>query len=330
METMQKETLDLKKPTTTATNGKNSTIRTHPLAPEDATVMNAMRPMVAPHKGKMQGIAAREPFNAMMEQVLSPEGVTYHPDAVGGISGWWCRPGNPRSGEVILHLHGGWFSWGSAQAFRLLVGHIAARAGVEAFVPDYKLAPENPFPAAVHDVQACYSGLIARGTRRIALSGDSAGGTLALVLLSLASNTGGVSPVGAAVQSPVTDLALKGSSFETRAAADPYFTRPQAEGLVRSYLSDADALNPMASPLYGSLAGLPPIRIHVGQDEVLLEDSSRYFEKAVAAGVDAELDIWVGMPHGFANFVGKLKASAQALDAIGAFLADRLTAATGA
>jgi epsilon-lactone hydrolase len=314
---METETLDLKKTTT------------HPLSPEDAAIMNAMLPVVAPHKGELQGIAAREPFNAIMEQVLPPEGVTYRPDTVGGISGWWCRPDNPRSGEVILHLHGGWFSWGSAQAFRHLVGHIAARAGAEAFVPDYKLAPENPFPAAVHDVQACYSGLIALGMRRIALSGDSAGGTLALVLLSLASNIDGVAPVGAAVQSPVTDLALKGLSFKTRAAADPYFTQPQAEGLVRSYLGNADALNSMASPLYGSLAGLPPIRIHVGQDEVLLEDSIRYFEKAVAAGVDAELDIWVGMPHGFANMVGKLTASAQALDAIGAFLAERLTATPG-
>jgi acetyl esterase/lipase len=310
-------------------SGSGSSILTHPLTPEDAAVMTAIRASTAPYKGQMQGTAARGPFDGIMEQVLPPEGVTFSPDTVGGISGLWCKPGDSRSGEAILHLHGGWFNWGTAQAYRHLVGHIASRTGVEAFVPDYKLAPENPFPAAIHDVQACYRGLVERGTRRIAISGDSAGGTLALVLLSLAVAFGDMAPVGAVTQSPVTDLALTGLSFETRADADPYFTRTQVEGLVRAYLGDADPKNPLASPLYGNLAGLPPIRIHVGEDEVLLDDSRRYFERAVAAGVDAQLDVWKGMPHGFASGVGKLAAADQALDAIAAFLAERLTAARG-
>lgn len=312
---------------------KNATSRkvsllTHPLTFEDAAVMSAMRAMVAPLKGKLQGIAAREPFNGIMESVSPPGGVTFQPDTVGNISGLWCKPSNTRCGEAILHLHGGWFNWGSAQAYRNLVGHIAARAGVEAFVPDYRLAPEHPFPAAVHDIQACYHGLIERGIRRIAVSGDSAGGNLALVLLTLLIASDCVAPVAAAVLSPVTDLSLAGPSLETRAEADPYFTRSQVEGLVRSYLGDADPKNPQASPLYGNLAGLPPISIHVGEDEVLLDDSRRYFEHAVAAGVDARLDVWEGMPHGFVGSVGKLTAAAKALDAVGEFLAQRLTAET--
>jgi acetyl esterase/lipase len=111
--------------------------------------------------------------------------------------------------------------------------------------------------------------------------------------------------VGAAVLSPVTDLALTGERFETRSEADPYFVRAQIEGLVRSYLGDTDPKNPLASPLYGNLAGLPPISIHVGDDEVLLDDSRRYFERAVAAGVDAKLGIWEGMPHGFVGSIGQ-------------------------
>jgi acetyl esterase/lipase len=305
------------------------TVVTHPLSPEDAAVMTAIRATVAPGKGKMQGTAAREPFDGIMEQVSPPEGVTFSPDTVGGISGLWCKPSNFRSGEAILHLHGGWFNWGTAQAYRHLVGHIAARTGVEAFVPDYKLAPENPFPAAVYDVQACYRGLVKRGRQRIAISGDSAGGTLALVLLSLAVTSGDMAPVGAVALSPVTDLALTGPSFDTKADADPYFTRPQAEGLVRAYLGDADPKNPLASPLYGNLAGLPPIRIHVGEDEVLLDDSRRYFERAAAVGIDVQLDVWKGMAHGFANGVGKLAAADQALDSVAAFLAERLTATRG-
>src|SRR5579862_6664488 len=186
-----------------------------------------------------------------------------------------------RKGAAILHLHGGWFNWGTAQAFRNLVGHIAIAAGSDAFIPDYRLAPEHPFPAAVKDAEACYRGLVDRGIKKIALTGDSAGGNLALVLLSIATaeaSRNAVAPVGAVVFSPITDLALTGESYDTRAEADPFFTRSQAAGLVRSYLGEADPKNPLASPLYGDLTGLPPIRIHVGDDEVLLDDSRRYAE----------------------------------------------------
>jgi monoterpene epsilon-lactone hydrolase len=299
----------------------------HPITAEDHAVMAAMRAVVEPFKGKLQGTAARGPFDGIMGRVLPPEGVTYEADTVGGVAGWWCRLGSPQSGKAIVHLHGGWFNWGTAQAFRHLVGHIAARAGADAFVPEYRLAPEHPFPAAIEDVEACYNGLLDRGIQRIALAGDSAGGCLALVLLSTitanASN-GGVIPVGAVALSPVTDLALTGASWESRATADPYFTQPQVLGLVRAYLNNADPKNALASPLYGDLAGIPPVRVHVGEDEVLLDDSVRYVDRAVSAGVDAKLDVWEGMPHGFASNVGKLAAAKQALDAIGAFLAERL------
>ncbi len=110
-------------------SSRKSLLVSHPLTLEDAAVMSAMRAMVAPLKGKLQGIAAREPFDGIMESVSPPEGVTFQRDTVGGISGLWCKPGDTRSGGAILHLHGGWFNWGSAQAYRNLVGHIAARAG---------------------------------------------------------------------------------------------------------------------------------------------------------------------------------------------------------
>jgi len=118
----------------------------------------------------------------------------------------------------------------------------------------------------------------------------------------------------------LTDLALTGESFETRADADPYFTKSQAAALIRPYLNATDPKNPLVSPLYADLTGLPPIRIHVGDDEVLLDDSRRYLERALAAGVDAELDIWMGMPHGFVTNVIGFNAAAQALQATGAFL----------
>jgi monoterpene epsilon-lactone hydrolase len=302
----------------------------HPLRPEDSVAITVLRSMAAGMKGRLEGTAARGPFNGIMEGVAAPGSVTFEADTVGGISGWWARPTQSRKGAAILHLHGGWFNWGTAQAFRNLVGHIALSADVDAFIPDYRLAPEHPFPAAIRDAEACYRGLVERGTKKIALTGDSAGGNLALVLLSVATTqaaSGGIAPVGATVLSPVTDLALTGESFETRAEADPYFTKSQAAGLVHSYLGEADPRNPLASPLCGNLTGLPAIRVHVGDDEVLLDDSRRYVERAVAAGVDATLDIWLGMAHGIVNGVGTLKTATEALNAIGKFLNERLAGA---
>jgi acetyl esterase/lipase len=178
-------------------------------------------------------------------------------------------------------------------------------------------------------VLACYQGLAESDVHRIALTGDSAGGNLALVLASRVTGEAAsinATLVGVAVLSPVTDLTLSGATYETRADADPLFTRPQVAELVHSYLGSADAKHPLASPLHGRLSGMPSVRIHVGDDEVLLDDSLRYVERAVAAGVDARLDVWMGMPHGFPGSMGRLKAAAQALDAIGAFLAERLKA----
>jgi acetyl esterase/lipase len=299
----------------------------HPLSQADSPAATALRAAVAPFKGKLGGTAARAPFDDVMERVVAPTDVTFEPDTVGGVSGFWAKPARPRKGAAIIHVHGGWFNFGSARAYRNLVGHIASSAGADAFIPDYRLAPEHLFPAAVTDVEACYRGLVDKGINKIAVVGDSAGGNLALVLLSIASaqaRKGGKGPVGAVAISPVTDLTLTGESYETRAEADPYFTKSQAAGLVASYLGHADPKDPLASPLYGDLSGLPPIRVHVGDDEVLLDDSRSYVERAVAAGVDAELEVWMGMPHGFVTGIGQFDAARESLKAIGTFLTERL------
>jgi epsilon-lactone hydrolase len=311
---------------------KNADVKTtwsviNPLSQEDSVAVAAMRSFVAPMKGKFEGTAGRGPFNGIMERVAAAKGVTFEAATIGGIFGWWAKPALARKDVAIIHAHGGWFNWGTAQAFRNFVGHVALSAGADAFIPDYRLAPEYPFPAAISDIEACYRGLIGMDITKIAITGDSAGGNLALVLLSIVSgqtSRDAVIPVGAVAFSPVTDLALTGESFDTRADADPYFTKSQVAGLVRSYLGETDAKNPLVSPLYGDLSGLPPIRVHVGDDEVLLDDSRRYVERAVSAGVDARLDIWTGMPHGFVTGVCSYDAAKQALNEVGEFLAERL------
>jgi epsilon-lactone hydrolase len=300
----------------------------HPLDPRDAEVAAAIRALVSPTKGAPRGVEAREQFDALMESVSPRDDVTFEADTIGGIPGLWVNPKNLRFEGIILHLHGGWFNFGTATAFRHLVGHIAGRVGARAFIPDYRLAPEHRFPAAVEDALACYAGIGERGIRRVVLTGDSAGGNLALILASHVAGSASTKAalLGVATFSPVTDLTLSGVSYETRASADPLFTRPQVATLVHSYLGSADPSHPLASPLHARCFNIPPVLIHVGDDEVLLDDSLRYVERAAAAGVDARVDVWMGMPHGFVASIGKLSSAAQALDSVGAFLSDRLRA----
>ena len=309
----------------TGTPARESWLTLHPVTAQDRAVMTAFRAMVAPNKGKLRGTAARAPFDAAMSGIIAPEGVTFREDQIGKIPGWWCEPADALPGAAILHLHGGWFNLGSAAAYRHLVGHIARSAGAAAFIPDYRLAPEHPFPAAIEDAGASLRGLAERGIQRIAITGDSAGGNLALALLLLvAAEPAAIHPSGAVLFSPITDLAMTGSSWQTRAEADPLFVREQAAELIQAYLKGHDPKDSLASPLYGNFAGLPPVRVQTGDDEVLLDDSVRFVERAVAAGIDAQLDVWQGMPHSFVGSIGQTQAAASALSAIGEFLASRL------
>jgi monoterpene epsilon-lactone hydrolase len=300
----------------------------HPLSAEDRTAMAAMRAQIEPFKGTMTGPEAREPFDAIMEQTPDAPGVAYERGEVGGVPGVWCRPQTAAPGTVILYLHGGGYVFGSAYAYRHLAGQIAARANAAAFVADYRLAPEHPCPAAVEDARAAYRGLVEAGAQKIVLVGDSAGGGLTLALLAITQAEAragtGVGPSAAVAMSPWTDLALTGPSMTERADDDPIFTPAQVATIAARYLHGHDPRDPLASPLYGGLAGLPPIQLHVGTSEVLLDDSRRYAERARREGVDATAHVWEGMPHVFPASVGTLDAAERALETIAAFLREKL------
>jgi len=292
-------------------------ITRHPIDPQDAITMAKLRPMLASTKGSVTGPSARAPFDELMEQTPPADDVTYEKTEVGGVAGWWCRPNSAPADAAILYFHGGAYVVGSARAYQHFVGQVAARATVSAFVPEYGLAPEHPFPAAVNDARACFEGLFEQGFRKIALVGDSAGGGLTLSLLSLlvaqAREGSCLRPAAAAVMSPWADLALSSESMETRAEADPLMTRDSLATTARLYLGTHDPHDPLASPVYADLAGLPPVRIHVGEDEVLLDDSIRYGESLEAAGGTVEVHMWAGMVHVFpSNLI--LRAAQQPLD----------------
>jgi acetyl esterase/lipase len=301
-----------------------STDVVHPIDAADLESVDQIRAAAAAGKGRVD----REALDAMMEQTPDAAGITYELGTVGDVSGIWCRPSAAAPGRAILYLHGGAYIAGSAEAFRHLAGQIAARAGAPAFVPDYRLAPEHRFPAAFDDVHAAYRGIVERETRAVAIVGDSAGGGLALALIAstcaAAKKSGALAPCAGVAMSPWTDLALRGLSLESRAEADPFLTKAALARAAAEYLARENARTPQASPLYGDLRGLPPLRLHTGTDEILLDDSRRYAQNARAANVDIALHLWEGMPHVFATTVGSLNAATQALDLIGTFLRERL------
>jgi epsilon-lactone hydrolase len=290
----------------------------------DRAAMVAMRTVIAPHPKADLGPAGRAAFDDLMDKTPSAEGVTYEAATVGGVPGWWCRPAEADAGRAILYLHGGAYVVGSARAYRHFAGQIASRAKAPAFVTDYGLAPERPFPAAVEDAEAAYRGLADAGFSRIAVVGDSAGGGLALVMAArmaqAARELAALRPVAVCVMSPWTDLALTGDSIGTRAAHDPMLSRRALEDARQLYLGQGNARDPLASPLYGDLAGLPPLLLHVGEDEILLDDARRFADRSSKSGSEAELHIWQGMAHVFPSNLALLEAAREALDIAGEFL----------
>ena len=239
----------------------------------------------------------------------------------GGVRGWWVRPQRPEPGRAILFLHGGGYVLGSAKAYRGFVSQIVSRARIPALVIDYPLAPESTVPAAPEAAKAAWRWLIVQGFDRIAIVGDSAGGGLTLVTLAeLAKGPDGTAPVASVVFSPWADLAFTGASMTDPAVTDPLIGYDYLQDCARKYLGGTAPRNPLASPLFGDLRGLPPLLIQVGTDERLLDDARQYADRATQAGASIELEIFEGMHHVFQLDVAHLETSRVALDRATRFL----------
>ncbi len=279
------------------------------------------------------GPEARPAYDRSLYSVPAPRGVAYEPAIVGGVAGWWCRPDGADADAVILYLHGGAYVLGTAAAYRHFAGHVALACGMAAFVPDYALAPERPFPGAFDDALAAYRGMAEVGGA-VALVGDSAGGGLCLALAAaivVHSGEGVRPPFAIAALSPWTDLTLSGDSMTTRSRRDPLLTRDVLAGSSALYLGRCDARDPRSSPLFADFAGIPPVLIHVGTDEVLLDDSVRVAERIAEAGGRVETHVWNGMTHVFPTII-RLRAARRTLQLCGDFLREvraQRTARTG-
>ena len=237
----------------------------------------------------------------------------------------WLRPPGAAAGRVVLYLHGGGYVIGSPRSHRHLAAAVAVAGQASALLLDYRLAPEHPYPAAVDDATAAYRWLLDQGIApgHIVIGGDSAGGGLTMATLLALREARLPLPAGGVCISPWVDLTFSGASYRTRAAVDPIVTRPGIDEMARAYLGATAARAPLASPLFADLHGLPPLLIHVGSDEVLLDDAVQLADRAKAAGVDATLEVWDRMVHVWHWFLPMLDEAQSAVDGIGRFIRTR-------
>ncbi|TCC33970.1 alpha/beta hydrolase [Kribbella speibonae] len=263
----------------------------------------------------------RAEFDELFANLPLGDDVTLSERTLGGVPALDVRVAGADQDGVILYLHGGAYVIGSARTGANLAAPLSRRSGVPAVSLEYRLAPEHPFPAGVHDALAAYRELAGQN---VVIAGDSAGGGLALALLLAARAEGLPQPAGAVLFSPWTDLTLTGPSIDARDGYDPLFSRPNMAESAELYLGGADPRNELASPLFADLTGLPPLLVQVGTAEVLLDDSLRLVARAAEQDVDVSLDVVAGAPHVYQYFAGLLPEADEALDHAATFLQNRL------
>jgi acetyl esterase/lipase len=274
--------------------------------------------------------ALRAAFDELMAQVPVPADVQQTSTSVGGVDAIEVTVKSKDTDHAILYFHGGVYVIGTAAATVPLVGDLARRTSAKAITVDYRLGPEHPYPAAVEDAQAAYEGLLDQGVApgQIALAGESAGGGLAVATLLALRAAGTPLPACAFVMSPYADLTLSGETLAEKASVDPVLTPEGLRTRVPDYVAGADPSNPLISPVFGDLSGLPPLLIQVGSHEVLLSDAVRLAGRAAAADVEVTLEITARVPHVFQGFAGMLDEADAALDRASAFLNLQFAAAS--
>ena len=255
-----------------------------------------------------------------------PDDVLVAEVAAGGVPAHWLTAPGVDTGRVLLFLHGGGYEFGSVRSDGELAARLGRAAGMRVLLPEYRLAPEHPFPAAIDDVLAAWRWLRTDqglNARSMAVAGDSAGGGLATALLVALRDAGEELPAAAVLMSPTVDLTSSGASMTERVDQDPISTPDLLRGLASDYLGGADPRSPLASPLFASLTGLPALLILVGTADLLLSDSQRLAAAATDAGVDVTLEVGEALPHVYPLMDGTPEA-AEATERVGAFLQARI------
>jgi uncharacterized repeat protein (TIGR03833 family) len=268
----------------------------------------------------------RRQWEESVAAVELPPGTVIEATSIAGVPGEWITRSEAARDHALLFLHGGGFTTGSCRTHRELAARLCSTTGWPILLVDYRLAPEDPFPAGLEDVVQVYRGLLTQGfpSDHLIIGGDSAGGGLALSSVLLLRDRGEPLPAAIVLLSPWLDLSLSGPTIESRAAIDPLVSRSALLACVRDYIGQHDPRDPLISPVFAQLHGLPPLLIQVGDHEVLLSDSTRLTEQAQAAGVDVTLEVWSEMWHVWHGWTATLPEGQAALERIGEYVRQTL------
>jgi acetyl esterase/lipase len=293
--------------------------------------------MTAQQRDMVDQILRNNPFDLggdvavqrpLLDQMLTsqplPADVRTTPGDLGGIPVIFIDIADTEPRGTIFHIHGGGFALGSAAGSVGLASSLARKTGMRAASVDYRLAPEHPYPAALRDVTAAYRALVeqAGSAGHIVVSGESAGGNLAVELLIAGQAEGLTMPAAALLMSPMTDLTATGGSYASKADADPAISVQAIRTRAADYLDGTDPSDPLVSPIFADLSGLPPLLIQAGSHEVLLDDATRLTAKAAADDVAVIMDITPGVPHVFQAFAALLDEGDAALNRAARFVMD--------
>jgi acetyl esterase/lipase len=272
-------------------------------------------------------VSARANYDGVMADLFpAPNEVPFSDVTLDGVRAALGCP-HDGCGRTLLYIHGGGYASGAPRGYLGLAGRLAHLLGAEVLIPDYRLAPEHRFPAAIDDVVASYRALIREGRdpRSIVIAGDSAGGAMVVTLMRKARDAGLPLPAAGYAMSPWANLAHTGSSIRTRAGLDPACTLDYLSLLARNFLGDALPTDPDASPVYSDVRGLPPILVQIGENEIMLSDSIRLAAHLAENRVRVSLEVWPGMFHVWHLLSGRMAQADEALRNGVAFLDAALT-----
>jgi len=268
----------------------------------------------------------RADMDALAGAAPPAEGTIVEPVDAGGVPGVWLRTPDAVQDRALLYLHGGGYAVGSSVSHTPMASKIGAAAGLPVLLVDYRLAPEHPFPAGLEDAGTAFDWLLGRGLEpeRLAVAGDSAGGGLTLALLLQRRDVGAVLPGAAACLSPWTDLTMGSPSMDANVASDPMLDRERLQRYADWYLGEGDPRDPLASPRFAELQGLPPVLIHAADEEVLVDDARLVAEAIEAAGGVVEYRSWPGVFHVWHAVAGLAPEADEAVSELGRFLRQHL------
>jgi monoterpene epsilon-lactone hydrolase len=271
----------------------------------------------------------RQALRELLSAQPLPADVTVTAAALGGVPTAEVTVDGIEPRHVVLYFHAGVYVMGDAALSADLASQVGRRTQAKAISVDYRLAPENPYPAAVDDAFAAYKALLHNGVvpSDIVFAGESAGGGLAIATLVNARDQGLPLPAATLVMSPYVDLTLAGTTMETKREVDPLLSREGLQARIPDYTSGQDPALALISPIFADLSGLPPVIIQAGSHEVLLDDAVRLARQAATADVEVTLDITPGVPHVFQAYYPMLDEAAAALDRAGRLLSAHLAAA---